>query len=60
MAATFWISKVTTDLTIIQKNYSNIFTPKNEKEVDFIGMKYEIEYPIWTDFARANTSTFYR
>ena len=56
----FWIWKVTIDLTASQENYSNIFTPKNEEEVDFIWLKYKIEHPIWTDFTRVNKTTFYR
>jgi len=50
---------VTTNLTTGPQNFSNIFTPKDEKEVDLISMKYKIDHPIWTDFVRANTSTFY-
>ena len=52
--------KVTTGLTASQENYSDIFTPKNEEEVNFIWIKYKVEHPIWTDFTRVNTSSFYR
>ena len=39
---------------------ASIFTPRNEKEVDYIWMKYGIRNPIWTDFVPANETTFYR
>ena len=51
---------MTTGLTASQENYSDIFTPKNEEEVNFIWIKYKVEHPIWTDFTRVNTSSFYR
>ena len=57
---TFWTSHVTAGLPTRSKDNSDLFTPKNLKEVDFIWTKYPIENSIWTDFVRANTSAFYR
>ena len=51
---------MTTGLSTRSTDNTDLFTPKNEKEVDFIWMKYPIENSIWTDFVRANTSAFFR
>ena len=42
------------------RNGSNLFSPKNTFEADLIASKYDIEGPIWTDYVRVDSLTFYR